>query len=150
MVDKFNLKRFIDAQANSYERALAEIKLGRKMSHWMWYIFPQYKGLGTSSNSLKYSIQSTEEAYCYMTHHLLGHHLIEITNAFLTIENKTASKILGKTDALKMQSSMTLFAAVQNETDVFDAVLEKYFEGIKCSYTLNAVKNENMKNNKLV
>ncbi len=109
MTDKFNLNRFIDAQENIYESALNEIKRGNKSSHWMWYVFPQYKGLGYSSTSQKYAITCIEEASMYFNHPILGRRLIEITNAFLNIENKSAYEILGDPDYLKMKSCMTLF-----------------------------------------
>ena len=142
MEDKFNLKRFIDAQSNTYEKALDEIKNGRKASHWMWYIFPQYHGLGRNSTSVKYAINIEEEAVSYLKHPILGSRLIEITRAFLLIENKTAYDVLGGPDDLKIKSSMTLFAAIQTETALFDSVLEKYFEGNRCRRTISALKNE--------
>ena len=142
MEDRFNLKRFLDAQSNTYERALTEIKNGRKMSHWMWYIFPQYKGLGRSSTSMKYAIKSQDEANIYFNHPILGPRLIEITKAFLSIENKTAYEVLGGPDDLKIKSSMTLFDTIQNENDLFDSVLEKYFEGNRCRVTISGLKNE--------
>ena len=126
MEDTFILNRFIDAQSNTYENALNEIKSGRKTSHWMWFIFPQYHGLGASSTAIKYAISSKQEAISYFKHPILGSRLLEITKAFLSIENKTAYHILGKPDDLKLKSSMTLFAAIQSETDVFNSVLEKY------------------------
>jgi uncharacterized protein (DUF1810 family) len=142
MEDKFNLKRFIDAQSNTYEKALDEIKNVRKASHWMWYVFPQYHGLGRSSTSVKYAINSVEEAVSYLKHPILGSRLIEITKVFLLIENKTAYDVLGGPDDLKIKSSMTLFDAIQTETALFDSVLEKYFEGNRCRRTISALKNE--------
>tara|TARA_B110000305_G_C18852770_1_gene365268 strand:+ start:59 stop:487 length:429 start_codon:yes stop_codon:yes gene_type:complete len=142
MEDKFNLKRFIDAQSNTYEKALDEIKNVRKASHWMWYVFPQYHGLGRSSTSVKYAINSEEEAVSYLKYPILGSRLIEITKAFLLIENKTAYDVLGGPDDLKIKSSMTLFDAIQTETALFDSVLEKYFEGNRCRRTISALKNE--------
>jgi uncharacterized protein (DUF1810 family) len=141
MEDRFNLKRFLDAQSNTYESALTEIKNGRKSNHWMWYIFPQYKGLGRSITSMEYAIKSQEEANIYMNHHILGKRLIEITKAFLSIENKTAYEVLGGPDDLKIKSSMTLFDTIQNENDLFDSVLEKYFEGNRCKLTIIGLKN---------
>ena len=142
MEDKFNLKRFIDAQSNTYEKALDEIKNVRKASHWMWYVFPQYHGLGRSSTSVKYAINSEEEAVSYLKYPILGSRLIEITKAFLLIENKTAYDVLGGPDDLKIKSSMTLFDAIQTQTALFDSVLEKYFEGNRCRRTISALKNE--------
>ena len=142
MEDQFNLKRFIDAQFSTYERALDEIKNGRKTSHWMWFIFPQYHGLGRSPTSIKYAINSKEEAISYLKHPILSPRLIEITKEFLSIENKTANSILGEPDDVKIQSSMTLFDAIQSENDLFDSILEKYFEGNRCRRTLSTLKNE--------
>jgi len=142
MEDQFNLKRFIDAQFSTYERALDEIKNGRKTSHWMWFIFPQYHGLGRSNTSIKYAINSKEEAISYLKHPILGPRLTEITKEFLSIENKTANSILGEPDDVKIQSSMTLFDAIQSENDLFDSILEKYFEGNRCLSTLRILKNE--------
>ena len=140
MEDNFNLKRFIDAQSNTYQKALGEIQKGRKESHWMWYIYPQYKGLGRSNISIKYAITSQAEAEDYWNHPVLGLRLIEITEAFLLIENKTAYDILGEPDNFKIKSSMTLFDAIQNESDIFDKVLNKYFGGQRCQKTLNSLK----------
>ena len=136
MEDQFNLKRFIVAQRTSYYGALEEIKIGRKSNHWMWYIFPQFKGLGWSSISKTYAINSKEEAICYYQHPVLGQRLKEITKEFLAIENKSAYQILGRPDDMKIKSSMTLFDAVQSETNLFALVLEKYFDGKRCERTL--------------
>ena len=141
MEDRFNLKRFLDAQSNTYERALTEIQNGRKESHWMWYIFPQHKGLGKSSTSMEYAIKSQEEALSYINHPILGSRLIKITKAFLSIENKTAYDVLGKPDNRKMKSSMTLFDSMYND-NLFDSVLEKYFDGNRCRRTIKSLKNE--------
>jgi uncharacterized protein (DUF1810 family) len=140
MEDKFNLKRFIDAQSNTYERALYEIKNGTKTSHWMWYIFPQYRNLGRSKTSIKYAINSKEEAISYLKNPILGSRLIEITKEFISIENKTAHDVLSGPDDLKMKSSMTLFDAVQTGNSLFDFVLEKYFEGNRCNRTISKLK----------
>lgn len=142
MEDKFNLERFIDAQSDTYERALSEIKNGRKTSHWMWFVFPQYCGLGRSRISIKYAINSKDEAISYLKHPILSLRLLEITKAFLSIENKTAYDILGEPDDIKLKSSMTLFDAIQTETTLFHSVLKKYFDGNKCKHTINALKNK--------
>ncbi len=139
MTDKFNLNRFIEAQENVYEIALNEIKGGRKSSHWMWYIFPQYKGLGYSSTAQKYAINGVEEALMYYNHPILVKRLIEITNAFLKIENKSAYEILGDPDYLKMKSCMTLFKAIQTESEVFSQVIIKYYSGLECSRTISQI-----------
>ena len=140
MTDKFNLNRFIDAQENIYESALNEIKRGNKSSHWMWYVFPQYKGLGYSSTSRKYAITCIEEASMYFNHPILGRRLIEITNAFLNIENKSAYEILGDPDYLKMKSCMTLFNSIQDGSEVFSKVINKYYLGSECPRTISQIK----------
>jgi uncharacterized protein (DUF1810 family) len=136
MEDKFDLNRFLDAQSIKYEQALIEIKAEEKTTHWMWYIFPQFKGLGFSSTSIKYAISSVEEAKEYFKHPILGNRLIEITSAFLSIENKSAYEILDRPDDMKMKSCMTLFDAIQTETDVFSTVLQKYYSSKKCDKTI--------------
>ncbi len=136
MEDNFNLNRFVEAQKNAYNTALFEIKKEKKTSHWMWYIFPQYYGLGKSNMSVKYAINSKEEAKAYLNHTILGSRLKEITEAFLSIENKSAYDVLGGPDDLKIKSSMTLFDNIQDETDLFDTVLKKYFNGERCKKTL--------------
>ena len=138
-----NLKRFIDAQNSSYDRALNEIRNGRKLSHWMWYIFPQYEGLGRSEISKEYSIKSKEEAIEYFNHDILGKRLIEITQQFVLLENKTANAILGRPDDFKMNSCMTLFHLIQDETEIFMKVLEKYYNGKMCRKTSNLISKKN-------
>ena len=140
MTDNFNLNRFLDAQTDIYEIALNEIKRGEKTSHWMWYIYPQFKGLGYSSTTIKYAITSIEEASMYFNHPILGRRLIEITNAFLKIENKSAYEILGDPDYLKMKSCMTLFKIIQVESEVFSEVINKYYSGSQCSRTISQIK----------
>ena len=140
MTDNFNLSRFLDAQTNNYEIALNEIKRGNKSSHWMWFIFPQYKGLGYSSTTQKYAITCIEEASMYFNHPILGRRLIEITNAFLKIENKPAYAILGDPDYLKMKSCMTLFNSIQAGSEVFSKVINKYYLGSECPRTISQIK----------
>lgn len=124
-----NLDRFITAQENYYERALSEIKNGKKHSHWMWYIFPQFKGLGMSSTSVFYAINSREEAEAYLHHAVLGQRLIEISEALLLHKDKTATEIFGKPDDMKLKSCMTLFSLVTENDSVFQLVLKHYFDG---------------------
>lgn len=131
-----DLKRFLDAQENDFAQALAEIKSGRKQSHWMWYIFPQIKGLGYSSTSKFYAINDRTEAENYLAHPVLGGRLIEISNAALAVEDKTANQIFGSPDDAKLKSSMTLFGALENTDPVFQKVLDKYFGGAKDTKTL--------------
>ncbi|MFD1143564.1 DUF1810 domain-containing protein [Larkinella insperata] len=134
-----NLKRFLDAQQTDYRRALAEIKTGRKQSHWMWYIFPQISGLGLSGTARFYAIQDLNEARAYLEHPVLGSRLIEIANALLEIEGKTAYQIMGTPDDLKLRSSMTLFSLLEQTDPVFQAVLDKFFDGLPDQRTVELV-----------
>ena len=137
--DPFNLRRFISAQDGTYEKALGEIKSGRKRSHWIWFIFPQFAGLGTSSTNRHYSIKSLEEARQYLAHPLLGRRLIECSEAVLAIEGRSISEIFETPDDLKLRSSMTLFANVAKPGSIFSLVLEKYFLGLPDSRTLQLI-----------
>ena len=141
MKSETNLKRFVDAQENDYSRALSEIKNGRKQSHWMWYIFPQISGLGFSETAKFYSIKDLQEASDYLDHPVLGSRLIDIANAMLRIDGKTANQILGSPDDLKLRSSMTLFSLVENTNPVFQAILDKFFNGQPDPKTIALVKN---------
>lgn len=136
-----DLKRFLDAQENNYKRALAEIRRGRKQSHWMWYIFPQFAGLGFSETSRFYAIKTKAEAELYLVHPVLGARLIEISEALLEIEGKTANQIFGSPDDVKLKSCMTLFGTLQNAHPVFQRVLDKYFNGTKDRRTLDLIDN---------
>jgi len=133
------LNRFLDAQNQTYLKALSEIKNGRKESHWMWYIFPQIKGLGHSEMANYYGINGIEEATAYLNHPVLRKHLLEITNALLNINDKEAIEIFGSPDDLKLCSCMTLFAKTENTDNVFGAVIEKYFNGIFDNLTLTLI-----------
>jgi uncharacterized protein (DUF1810 family) len=126
--EKTSLARFIEAQEHDYSCALAEIKNGRKRSHWMWYIFPQIDGLGVSSAARFYAIKDIAEAKAYLAHPILGPRLIEITEAALSVEGSTAEAIFGYPDVLKFRSSATLFAQVSEPNSVFHRVLEKFYE----------------------
>jgi uncharacterized protein (DUF1810 family) len=137
MEESFNLIRFVSAQSFNYDTALNEIKRGRKTSHWMWYIFPQYKGLGYSETSIKYAITSIDEAIAYYKHPILGNRLLEITTAFMNVENKTALEVLGNPDNLKMNSCMTLFNSIQTESEIFSNVLNKYYSNSYCKKTIS-------------
>lgn len=130
MQTDINLTRFVEAQANDYDRALAEIKRGRKQSHWMWYIFPQLKGLGHSSTAIFYGLDGLREAIALVDHPVLGPRLIDIATALLQLEGKTATQIMGTPDDMKLRSSMTLFSLTPNANPVFQAVLNKYFDGL--------------------
>ncbi|WP_295668152.1 DUF1810 domain-containing protein [uncultured Mucilaginibacter sp.] len=130
------LTRFLDAQRNDYATALSEIKNGRKRSHWMWYIFPQIKGLGFSQTSGFYAIKDKEEAIAYLNHPVLGGRLIAISKELLNLPVSNANAIFGKPDDLKLRSSMILFAALPDTHPVFEAVLMKFFGGIGDGTTL--------------
>jgi uncharacterized protein (DUF1810 family) len=126
-----DLQRFLDAQdgGDTYQRALAELRGGRKASHWMWFVFPQRAGLGHSAMSREYAIGSPEEVRAYAEHPVLGPRLVECAEALLAHEDKSAAEIMGEVDAVKLRSSMTLFARVAPEQPVFRQVLERYFDG---------------------
>ena len=140
MPKEYNLDRFLEAQETSYSTALSEIKNGRKQSHWIWYIYPQIAGLGFSEYSKFYAICGLTEASQYLEHPVLGSRLIEISKELLKIEGKSANQIFGSPDDLKVKSCMTLFSAVKNADPVFESVLEKYFDGMKDSKTLQRLK----------
>ena len=131
----YDLERFLEAQGMDYGMALREIQDGQKRGHWIWYIFPQIKGLGHSYNSEFYGISGTEEAKAYLSHPVLGQRLREIASALLNCENPSASDILGFPDDLKVRSCMTLFDLV-SPNDIFNDVLDKYYEGKRCEKTI--------------
>ena len=127
--DPFNLQRFVDAQSPVYERVCSELRDGRKQSHWMWFIFPQLKGLGHSHLAQKFAISSRAETQAYLEHPLLGPRLRACSLLVTQIEGKTVQQIFGSPDDLKFHSSMTLFARVATDHQVFDDALNKYFDG---------------------
>ena len=127
--DPHDLARFVEAQAGDYETALAEIRAGRKRSHWMWYIFPQIDGLGFSSMARRYAIKSLDEARAYLDHPVLGPRLVEITEAALAVEGQSAHEIFGSPDDMKLRSCATLFARAASEGSVFSRLLDKFFDG---------------------
>lgn len=131
-----DLQRFIDAQKDDFEIALAEIKRGRKQSHWMWYIFPQIAGLGHSSTAKFYEIENRDEANEFLAHPTLCERLIKMAEALLEIQGKTAHQIFGSPDDLKLKSSMTLFGALEKTHPVFQRVLDKFFDGAPDARTL--------------
>jgi uncharacterized protein (DUF1810 family) len=139
--DPFDLQRFIDAQQGSYERAAAELRQGAKQGHWMWYIFPQLRGLGHSAMSQKYGIASKGEARAYLAHPTLGARLIECTQLALDANTASAAELFPYPDDLKFRSSMTLFAASAPEPNVFSAALQKYFGGEPDKKTLRLLSN---------
>jgi uncharacterized protein (DUF1810 family) len=127
--DPYNLERFVRAQEGQYERALAEIEAGRKQSHWMWYVFPQFTGLGSSEMSALYAVKSVGEAEAYLEHPVLGPRLLKCAEATLRAEGRSAHEIFGSPDDLKLRSSATLFAHVSQEGSVFHRLLAHYFQG---------------------
>jgi uncharacterized protein (DUF1810 family) len=134
--DPHGLSRFVQAQENDYAQALAEIRSGRKQSHWMWYIFPQFDGLGHSSISKRYSIKSVAEAEAYLRHSTLGPRLAECCEAAMQIEGRSAHEVFGSPDDMKLRSCATLFAHVSPAGSVFDRLLDKYFQGAPDDRTL--------------
>jgi uncharacterized protein (DUF1810 family) len=127
--DPFDLNRFVRAQEHDYARALAEVRGGRKRSHWIWYIFPQLDGLGYSATSRRYAIKSLAEAKAYLAHPVLGPRLLEIAEAALAVVGRTAQEIFGAPDDLKLRSCATLFAQVSPPGSVFHRLLDRYFDG---------------------
>lgn len=138
--DPHDLERFVRAQAGDYEQALAEISGGRKQSHWMWYVFPQIAGLGSSAISIRYAIKSAAEAEAYLRHPVLGPRLRECARAVLRVEGRTAHEIFGSPDDLKLKSCATLFAHVSPAGSVFHGVLDRYFHGKQDDATIRLLK----------
>ncbi len=136
MSDPFDLERFVRAQATDYATALAEIKAGRKRSHWMWYIFPQFAGLGSSATSQHYAIRSLDEARAYLAHERLGRRLRECADAVLGVRERTAQEIFGSPDDMKLKSSATLFSLVSSGGSVFHQIIDRYFDGVRDAMTV--------------
>ena len=130
------------AQGSDYERALAEIRAGRKRSHWMWYIFPQIEGLGSSAMSQRYAIRSQAEAKAYLEHVLLGPRLVVCVEALLDLEGRSAGQIFGFPDDRKLRSCATLFAVASPADSVFQRLLDKYFQGERDDATLRLLAEE--------
>ena len=130
------LDRFLDAQRGDYAAALAEVRRGRKTSHWMWYIFPQIAGLGQSSTARYYSIRDLEEAREYYAHPVLGQRLREISSALLELRGSDPVAVFGGIDSMKLKSSMTLFAVAAPDDPLFQQVLDKYYDGEQDTLTL--------------
>lgn len=129
MTDTFDLQRFVDAQARAYGDVLAQLRAGRKTSHWMWYVFPQLAGLGSSAMAQAYAIGSLEEAKAYLAHPLLGARLRECVAAVIAVKDRSAHEIFGDPDDLKLRSSLTLFAQAGPAEPLFRRALEQYFAG---------------------
>jgi uncharacterized protein (DUF1810 family) len=138
-VDPFDLNRFVAAQDGVYDRALGEIRVGRKRSHWMWFIFPQFDGLGYSATSKRYSIKSLAEADAYVKHPVLGSRLRECCKAVLGVSGHSADEIFGSPDDMKLRSCATLFAKVSPPDSVFHRLLDRYFDGDPDNATLRLI-----------
>lgn len=139
-MDTYDLSRFLTAQDSysQYKTALEEIRNGRKRSHWMWFVFPQLKGLGRSYNADYYGVAGADEALAYWQHPVLGKRLREITEALLLLDGLSARQIFGEVDAMKLRSSMTLFWQATGE-ELFRKVLDKYYDGIACDRTIEII-----------
>ncbi|UPQ81659.1 DUF1810 domain-containing protein [Pseudomonas knackmussii] len=129
MGNPHDLQRFVEAQTPVYKRALEELRAGHKQSHWMWFVFPQVAGLGSSAMAQRYAISGVDEARAYLEHPLLGPRLHACAQAMLLHRDRSVRQILGSPDDLKLRSSMTLFAAVAPEQPLFQQVLDTFFEG---------------------
>ena len=138
-MDINSLERFVKAQELAYPIALQDIKKGKKRSHWMWYIFPQLRGLGMSSMAHKYGIVDLDEAKAYLEHPVLSARLYELCGELLKHRDKSAYDIFGDIDAMKLKSSMTLFALTSKEHTIFDEVLECFFDGERDAITLKLI-----------
>jgi uncharacterized protein (DUF1810 family) len=136
MQDAYNLERFVAAQAPVYHQVLTELAIGRKRTHWMWFIFPQMAGLGRSAMAQQYAIDSLAEAAAYLAHPLLGARLRECCRQLLDLEDLSASDIFGDPDDMKLHSSLTLFAAAAPAEALFQQCLDRYFGGVPDTATL--------------
>jgi uncharacterized protein (DUF1810 family) len=134
--DPHDLRRFVEVQERIYAQALAEIRDGRKRSHWMWFVFPQVEGLGSSPTSRRYAIRSLAEAEAYLRHPVLGPRLVECAEAVLGVEGRSASEIFGSPDDMKLRSCATLFARASPAGSVFERLLARYYAGARDARTL--------------
>lgn len=136
-----DLTRFIAAQEKKFDQALSEIISGRKLGHWMWFVFPQLKGLGISETSTKYSIQNLEEAQEYFNHPILSARLRQITTELIRLEENNALKVFGLTDSIKLKSSLTLFSIADSSPEsIFKKAINKFFDGEMDERTLNLIR----------
>lgn len=134
--DPFNLERFVEAQAPVYEDVLRELRAGRKTSHWMWFVFPQIRGLGTSPMARRYAITSLYEARAYLAHPVLGKRLVECCDILIDLDGTDAEAIFGRPDVMKLRSSMTLFACASNDGNIFERILDRYYQGAPDTQTI--------------
>jgi len=145
MSHAYNLQRFLTAQAPVYNTVLAELRAGRKSSHWIWFIFPQIAGLGHSAMAQQFAINSLDEAKAYLQHPVLGQRLRECTQLVLNVEGRSADEIFGYPDNLKFRSCMTLFMTATTDNTLFKAVLDKYFDGQPDQLTLDILAQQSFK-----
>lgn len=138
-MNDYNLERFIDAHNKFYDVAYSELKNGKKQSHWMWYIFPQIKGLGKYSTSEYYGIQSLDEAKAYINHPILSNNMIKICQVLLSLESNNPTEIFGRPDDMKLKSSMTLFSLAADDNRIFVRVLDKFYNGKLDNRTIRIV-----------
>ena len=136
-MDKFKLNRFIKAQEETYNSAMDELKSGSKYGHWMWFIFPQVEGLGSTEMTKKFSIKSLEEAKAYLKHAILGERLLESCEILLKLEDVSISDVMGFPDDLKLRSSMTLFESASSKNSIFSKVIDEYYESSRDNKTLD-------------
>jgi uncharacterized protein (DUF1810 family) len=136
MTGHYDLQRFLDAQEPAYDQVRSELAAGRKRGHWMWFIFPQIAGLGSSETAQWFAIRSPEEASVYLADQVLGPRLRECAELTIAVKGKTAEEIFGRTDAMKLRSSMTLFSRATSDTGVFETALGQYFGGQHDTLTL--------------
>jgi len=140
MNDPYDLQRFVDAQGPVFKQVLSELVQGRKKGHWMWFIFPQIRGLGHSRTANEFAISSREEAKAYLRHTILGPRLRECTRLVTQVERRSINQIFDYPDDLKFRSSMTLFAHMTSDNEVFNDALQKYFEAAEDPLTLERLR----------
>lgn len=138
--DLYDLERFVTAQDSVYERVVAELRAGQKRGHWIWFIFPQLKGLGQSAMSMEFGIASRAEAQAYLQHPQLGPRLRECTELVLNVDGRSSAEIFGDVDSMKFRSCMTLFSKATGIDSIFDRALQKYFDGQADSLTLQRLR----------
>jgi uncharacterized protein (DUF1810 family) len=139
MSDPYDLRRFVDAQEPVFPRVLAELRAGRKESHWMWFVFPQVAGLGRTGMARRYAIASRAEAEAYLAHPVLGPRLRQCCDLLAAVEGRSARAILGTPDDLKLRSCLTLFAGVAADNDLFERLLRKFYDGDRCRHTADVL-----------
>ena len=140
----YHLDRFLRAQEFGYKSALMELKHGYKIGHWMWFVFPQLRGLGQSSHAQYFGISGEDEARAYLAHPVLGSRLVEACEVLMRLENKDAGSIFGFPDLLKLRSCVTMFAALSEENSIFQQVLDAYYDGMADQTTLERLKSPDL------